>query len=647
MSWYPRRPLEAGLALIVLTAAAAAAPAWWNGLAPRDMSGRAVELPPETRAVAIVFLGQECPLSNASIPTLNRLAAEFAGRGIALYGAYVDPTASAATLRGHASDYAIRFPTLDDRRQALARLAGATYTPEAVVFSAGGDRLYLGRIDDRVALDGSVSRPASTRDDLRDVLAALAGGAAGPFPDHPGFGCALPDVPSGGNEGTTWARDVAPIFMANCVDCHRPGQIAPFSLLTYADAAKRARFIARVVSSRRMPPWSPAGPPGAFLGERRLTADEIATVNRWAAEGAAPGDLAAAPPPPPPSSAEWALGPPDLVVRVRRPFSVPAGPDDTYHVFVMPYTLADLPPSVLTAARIPDSDVVAVAAIEVRAGNPRALHHADVFVDTSGAARRLDAENGGNGYDSFGTPGFVPAAYLGGRVPGMEPRVLPHGIAASVMPLSGDIALQIHYHATGRIEQDQSEVGIYLLREPARRIMDALFLRSFSLDIPAGDAHFVRRDSVVVPCDCILMSVFPHMHLLGRQVRATAHFPDGTDRLLIDVPRWNFQWHDRYFYREPFLLPAGTRVDCEWVFDNSAGNPANPHSPPRPVQFGPNSTDEMCELQLGLIPFHLGDEAKLLDTRVAKMKEQIGELTAEQRSRFHWADAFNDLSGRE
>ncbi|HEY3756761.1 MAG TPA: hypothetical protein VGL42_11480 [Opitutaceae bacterium] len=642
-----RRAALAGLVFVLGAAASTASPPWWEQAAPRDLNARAIDLPPDTQAVAIVFLGPDCPLSNASIPTLNRLAAEFGPRGIALFGAYVDPTATLDTLRGHVRDFSIAFPTLDDRGQSLARRAGATYTPEVAVFSPSGSRLYLGRIDDRVAADGSVSRPHSARDDLREVFSAIAAGNAGPFADQMGFGCALPEVPSSAGAGVTWARDVAPILMQNCVECHQPGQIAPFSLLAYRDAAKRAKFIAKVVLSHRMPPWSPDSPKDAFLSERRLTENEIATIVRWAAEGAQAGDLASAPPPPPPPTSEWTLGPPDLIVRMPHPFSVPAGPDDTYHVFVMPFSLAQLPPDVLAAARIPDSDVVAVAAIEVRAGNRRALHHADVFVDTSGEARKRDAANGGNGYDSFGTPGFVPAAYLGGRVPGMVPHALPHGIAASVMPMSGDIALQIHYHATGRVEEDQSEVGIYLLREPARRVMDTLFLRSFSLDIPAGDAHFVVHDRITIPCDCVLMSIFPHMHLLGRKVRAVAHFPDGTERLLVDIPRWNFQWHDRYFYREPFELPAGTRVECEWEFDNSAANAANPYSPPRPVQFGPNSTDEMCECQLGLIPMQLGDEAKLLATRVEKMKEKIAELTPEQRGRYHWADAFNDLSGRQ
>jgi mono/diheme cytochrome c family protein len=452
--------------------------------------------------------------------------------------------------------------------------------------------------------------------------------------------------PAGPPAAPTWARDVAPILMNNCVECHRPGQVAPFSLLEYRDAAKRARFVAKTVKARVMPPWSPDGPAGAFLGERSLTDDEIATVGRWAETGAQPGDLSQAPSPPPGPADGWHLGPPDLVVRMSRPFMVPAGPDDTYQVFPIPFSLTGVPADVLAKARIPDSDVLAVAAVEVHAGNRRALHHADVFVDTSGAARKREAAEGGNGYASFGTPGFVPAAYLGGRVPGMIPRFLPHGIAASVMPMAGDIALQIHYNATGKVETDQTEVGIYFLREPARRIMDSLFLRSFKLDIPAGDAAFTVEDSIEVPADCVLMSIFPHMHLVAREVHASARFPDGTTRPLIDISRWNFRWHDRYFYREPFVLPKGTVVHSRWVFDNSPANPSNPFSPPREIRFGPNSTDEMCELQLGLIPLHLGDESLLLDARVRKMKEKIAELTPEQRSRFHWEDAFNDLAGR-
>jgi hypothetical protein len=433
--------------------------------------------------------------------------------------------------------------------------------------------------------------------------------------------------------------------MAHCVECHRPGQVAPFSLLGYGDSAKRAKFLAKTVGRRLMPPWSPDGPPGAFLDERLLSAAEIATVERWAEAGAPAGDLSLAPAPPTAPGDEWRLGPPDLVVRMPHPFQVPAGPGDTYHVFPIPFSLATVPADVLARARIPDTDVLGVAAIEIHPGNRRALHHADVFVDTSGEARRLEAASGGVGYDSFGTPGFRPAGYLGGRVPGITPRYLPEGIAASVMPMTGDIALQVHYAATGKIEEDQTEVGVYFMREPVRRLMDSLFLRSFKLDIPAGDASYVVEDSVVVPADCALLLIFPHMHLIAREVHAGATLPDGTERSLIDISRWSFRWQDRYYYKEPVMLPKGTRVHCRWIFDNSAANASNPFSPPRRVRFGQNSTDEMCELQLGLIPMNPGDESALLDARVRKMRDKVAELSPEERGRFHWEDAFNDVEG--
>jgi mono/diheme cytochrome c family protein len=465
------------------------------------------------------------------------------------------------------------------------------------------------------------------------LLAACAGGVKL-------FAGAPPDT------APTWARDVAPILMENCVECHRPDNVAPFPLLSYRDAAKRARFLAKTVTSRIMPPWSPAGPVGAFLGERRLTDEQIATIEHWAETGAASGDMTQAPAVPLARADGWHLGPPDVVVRMRRPFAIPAGPEDAYEVFPVPFSLDGVNPGVIAGARIPGTEMLAVAAVEIRPGNPRVFHHADVFVDTTGAARKRESAEGGNGYSSFGTPGFNPDAYLGGRVPGTIPHFLPPGIASGLMPATGDIVLQVHYHATGKAETDQSEVGIYFMREPANRVMDSLFLRSFRLDIPAGTPSFTVDDSIEIPADCILMSVFPHMHLLGREVHASARMPDGSTRPLLDIVRWSFRWQDHYYYREPFVLPKGTVVHCRWVFDNSAANPSNPFSPPRDVRFGPNATDEMCGMLLGVLPMSLDDAPLLAKARLDKMKENVAELSPEERSRFRWEDGFEGLSVR-
>jgi Copper type II ascorbate-dependent monooxygenase, C-terminal domain len=450
---------------------------------------------------------------------------------------------------------------------------------------------------------------------------------------------AIADEPD--RSSPTWSRDIAPILYRNCVECHQPKQVAPFSLLSYQDAAKRAEFIAKAVNARAMPPWLPDGPVGAFLAERRLTSDEIATVTRWAEAGAPAGELSAAPAPPPPDAQRWVLGQPDLIVRMNQPFNVPPGPADSYEVFPVPFSLDTVRPDVLAKARIPESEVVGVAAVEIHPGNARALHHADIWIDLTGTARQREAAEGGNGFSSFGTPGFPPAVYLGGRVPGMTPRFLPPGIATSVLPLKGDVVFQIHYRATGKPEIDQSEVGIFLMRQPVKRIMDSLMLRSLALDIPAGDPEFVVEDTLEIPADCILMNVLPHMHLIAREVHASLVKADGSTQPLLDISRWNFKWQDRYVYRDPILLKKGTKIQCRWVFDNSTANKRNPFSPPHPIQFGPNATDEMCSLLLGLIPVNLEDVPLFAALREKKLREKVAELTPEQRARHNWNEALD------
>jgi thiol-disulfide isomerase/thioredoxin len=179
------------LALLAAAPVLAGAPAWWSALGVRDLAG--APLNPPGRWIVVVFIGQDCPVSNASIPILNKLASDFGPGGFSFVGAYVDPTADTAALKAHASDYALGFPAADDRAHALTRAAGATYTPEVAVFNAAGTRLYLGRIDDRVG-DNGVSRPAAAHEDLRDILHAVASGTKGPFEGRPGYGCAIPEA---------------------------------------------------------------------------------------------------------------------------------------------------------------------------------------------------------------------------------------------------------------------------------------------------------------------------------------------------------------------------------------------------------------------------------------------------------------------
>lgn len=442
----------------------------------------------------------------------------------------------------------------------------------------------------------------------------------------------------------TWARDVAPLLYRHCVECHRPGQAAPFSLLDYGDAARRARFLARVTRDRLMPPWLPSEGSPPLQGERWLSEAEIAVLEHWARAGAPAGALEEAPPPPPEPAGGWRLGPPDIVVAMPEPFTVPAGGPDVYRVFVLPWDPEQIDPAVRAAATIPDSDWLAVRAIEVRPGARRVVHHALVYADSSGEARRRAAAEPGPGYESFGGPGFSPSGFLGGYVPGTIPAPLPDGIAER-FPLRADLAMQVHYAPTGREEVDRTEVGIYLTREPVKRVLEWVRLGSFDLEIPAGAAEYRRRDSFTFPVDVFVLSVSPHMHYLGKSFAADAVFPDGSRRPLLRIDRWRFQWQDKYRFARPWHLPRGTRIEAEWVFDNSEANPANPHRPPRHVRFGPNTSDEMCEFHLDVIPVRLDDYEPLIDAAAAHFQSQIDALTPAQRRDFGF-DVWQRARGR-
>jgi len=283
---------------------------------------------------------------------------------------------------------------------------------------------------------------------------------------------------------------------------------------------------------------------------------------------------------------------------------VPADGPDVYRVFVLPYARENVPADVRRAESIPGA--VGIRAVEIRPGNPRVVHHALGYIDTSGEARRRDRAEPGPGYTSFGTPGFKPTGFLGSYVPGYEPRRLPSGID-EIMPLDGDAVVQIHYSPTGREEMDQTEIGIYFSREPIVRAIVWWTLRETELEIPPGAAAQTFRATRTLPADVYVFSVLPHMHYLGKTVRAIAVRPDGAEVKLMRIDDWDFNWQNKYEYRAPIRLPAGTRIQAEWTFDNSAGNPRNPHSPPQRVQHGASSTDEMCELHFNLVPVDPAD----------------------------------------
>jgi len=527
---------------------------------------------------AFVFLSSECPISRQYIPELNRLAAGVDPEKIRFLGVLADRSVTRQSAVQFVDEFKIAFPVLFDASQELARQLRPDHVPEAFLVDADGKVVYSGRIDDLYAdIDKRRSEPSSR--DLRDAMNALSEGQTLAFRRAEPVGCPFETPAAGKSDDVTYSRDIAPILFAHCAECHRPGEVAPFSLLTYQDAAKRAEGISRVTGRRLMPPWRAEENHGHFLDERRLTPRQIELLATWAKLGAPegnPDDL----PPQPKFTSNWKLGEPDLIAQVPVPFTVPADGPDIFQHFVIPVEVAR------------DEMIVG---FEFRPGNPAVVHHAIVFLDARGRARERDAQTPEPGWRTSGSIDASITSMVGVWTPGMTPRFFPDDVG---IPLDkgADVVVQLHLHPSGKEEVDQSRIGIYLAKKPVKKVMsrNPLLLGTLIIEIPPGESRYRTGSSVTLPTDLTLTSVFPHMHMIGKEMKVTATLPDGSAQPVIWIKDWNFYWQDSYVYARPLRLPKGTRLDVEAYYDNSAENPFNPSSPPKRVLFGNDSTDEMC-----------------------------------------------------
>ena len=412
----------------------------------------------------------------------------------------------------------------------------------------------------------------------------------------------------------TFSDTIAPILYQNCVTCHRPGEAAPFSLISYDDVRKRGALIATVTKSRYMPPWHATHGYGEFKEERRLSDEQIAAIAAWVSSGMPEGDPNRMPKLPP-FTEGWHLGKPDLILEMPTAFEVPASGPDIYRNFVVPTNLAE------------DRWV---RAIEFRPSARKAVHHVLFGYDVSGAVRKLDGTDGKPGYTTTMGGNFTNtanSASLGGWAVGNNPELLPEEFALG-LPRGSDLVLQMHFHPTGKPETERSSIGIYFSsKEPSRNLigvdLPALFGFGAGINIPEGKSDYAIEDSLTLPVDVEAFGVFAHAHYIAKEMKATATLPDGSMQPLIWIQNWDFNWQDVYTFKNLVRLPKGTRIDVRVTYDNSANNPRNPSNPPKPVLWGEQTSDEMASISIPMVTLRKEDERALQDLLAGRQRAAI------------------------
>ena len=514
------------------------------------------------RAAIVLFIqGNGCPISRNSVPALAEVRADYEGRGVVFLMLNANLQDDRESIAAEAREFGIDFPILVDEAQLVAGSLVLERTAEVLVIDPERFEVaYRGPVDDR--LDYRGGRSAASRHYLREALDALLAGAPVELDAPPASGCLIAlRRGRASSPPISYADDVAPLLERRCLDCHRKGGVAPWAMSSYETVRGWAPMMREVVRTLRMPPGQRDPHIGSFFDQRALRLEEQRTLVHWIEAGAPRGE--GSDPLPPASSApapEWPLGAPDLVLDVA-PQSLPA-------TGLIDYRYAALQASL-------ERDVW-VRATDLRPSNLAAMHHALAFASPPGGSSRRDRFWKG---------------VVSGYAPGRPPQRLPPDTGRFI-PAGTRFRFQLHYTATGRPETDAPRLALYFHDEPPRYELKTAAAINFSFQIPPHAAHHEVRATHTFHRDVVLYRMTPHMHYRGRSMSFEAHYPDGATELLLSVPDYQFDWQRVHVLREPKLLPAGTRVVCRGVFDNSARNRANP-DPAKWIRWGEQSFDEM------------------------------------------------------
>ncbi len=521
----------------------------------------------DSKAVVVAFIGIECPLAKLYVSRLESLAAEFGNQGVTVIAIDSNRQDSLTELAGFAARHKLTIPVLKDPDNKVADLFDAKRTPEAYLLDSNGVVQYYGRIDDQygqhLGENGKRISYQHTKPRRRDLAIAVEEVLAAKQVSQPlteVVGCKIGRIPAVTPSGKiTFTKHISRILNKRCVECHRDGEIAPFTLTDYDEVVGWSEMIREVVEEERMPPWHANPEHGEFVNDCRLSGEEKEMIFTWVDNGSPEGDPADMPEPPKFVDG-WTAGEPDQIVYISdKPFDVdPEGTVEYQFYTVDPGWKED--------------KWIRVA--EARPGNRAVVHHILCFVMTGTSMADLDN------------------SVAIGWAPGTPARVFEPGTAMHV-PAGSKILFQLHYTPIGTPQQDRSYVGFQFAdADEVEYLAGGGTASAGDFLIPAGEGNHEVLSSHVFERDQLLLSLLPHMHLRGKSFRYTAHYLDGKEEILLDVPRYDFNWQLRYELKEPKLMKKGTEIKCVAHFDNSEENMTNP-DPSIDVTWGDQTYEEM------------------------------------------------------
>ena len=529
-----------------------------------DSDGRRHQLSDygDSKLVVVAFVGIECPLVKLYVDRLSEIGEEY--DGVAVLGIDSNQQDSVAEIQHFVRTRKPRFPILKDPGNRIADQFDAQRTPQVFLLNERREIVYQGTIDDQYTY--GIQKPAAKNSYLRNAIVSALADDKIQVPVTESVGCIIGRRrPVQSDADVTYCNEISRIFQRHCVVCHREGEIAPFSLTEYEEAAGWAEMIQEVVSEQRMPPWHADAEPGYFKNDLRLSDASKQLIYDWVAAGAPqgkPADL--------PSAkafvAGWQIGEPDLVIAMgEEKFEVPARG-------VVPYQYFLVDPGF--------EEDKWVKSAECRPGNRAVVHHIIVGIQGEGE------------FGEGGVHNDLESEWISATAPGSPPTVMPEGYAKFI-PAGSKLIFQMHYTPNGTAQSDLSHIGL-IFADPEKVTHRVSTLMSYQDEfrIPAGAANHRVVSKYKLDEDVELLSMFPHMHYRGKSFQYDFLFPDGGEETLLSVPRYDFNWQNIYALAKPRLLPAGTRLTCTAHFDNSEDNLANP-DPEKNVTWGDQTWEEM------------------------------------------------------